>query len=392
MGYSADQCIVPVPVFGSSYVAVAKPKSWLSEKAGAVIGGGKNTLNACSMTRVHELSMPRLLSALVGTFFFSAAPQLAESTPFRLAGGSLGFAALSSLIVLFVLYRSLPQRRSFIIGSALFGSTVMAVMRYIFGTWLPSFNQFIKNPLVLSYTALSALMGLAMTYYFNDSSNRKINTMLRVALQLLGLGMLAGSASSKEGAALAVFSVIAWRVAPWFKQERSMLRVLRRAKDAVQHDLQETMFVDGGEEEPLTPLQQAATAFTATTPRTPTTAGPLTAAGRAVAGAVASAAQVPSPLVERGLILNVETGKTIQIGKGTYNKLKDGGYEIDFISGTITPPGAGVVAGGGGGISGDISGEFSRGRTSGSGSGRGRSASGSRKSGGTPRSRSKRRG
>jgi uncharacterized membrane protein YgcG len=224
--------------------------------------------------------------------------------------------------------------------------------------------------------------------------------MLRVALQLLGLGMLAGSASSKEGSVVAVLSVIAWRLAPLFKQERSMLRVLRRAKDAVQHDLQESMLVDGGSgEQPLTPLQQAAAAF-ASTPRTPTTAGaatattPLTSAGRAVVGAVATAAQVPSPLVERGLILNVETGKTIQIGKGTYNKLKDDGYDVDFISGTITPPGAGPRGGNGssGGVSGGASaGVVSRGRKSGSGGGsadRGRSASAGKKS--TPRSRSRR--
>ncbi|KAL4529975.1 hypothetical protein Ndes2437B_g08496 [Nannochloris sp. 'desiccata'] len=406
MGRSAEVCIVPVPVFDSSYVAVAKPKSWLSGRAGALVGNlNRDALassGACSMTRIHELSVPRLLSALMGAFFFSAAPQLAENTPFRLAGGSIGFAALSSLIVLFVLYRSLPQRRSFVFGSVLFGSTVAAAIRYIFGTWLPSFNQLIKNPIVLGYTALSALMGLAMTYYFNDTSNHKINIMLRVALQLSGLGMLAGSASSKEGAVFNVFAVIAWRLVPLFKQERSMIRVLRRAKDAVQHDFQGSILV---EEQPLTPLQRAAAAF-ASTPRTPPAAGaataeatPFTAAGRAVAGAVASATQVPSPLVERGLILNVETGKTIQIGKGTYNKLRDDGYDVDFINGTITPPGArGGGGSGSGGVSGASGGAVSRGRKSvgGSGGGRGRSASAGKKKsgggggGGTPRSKSRR--
>jgi len=401
MGRSAEMCVVPVPVFGSTYVAVAKPKSWLSDRSSALTF---DALAACSMKRVHELSMPRVLSALMGAFFFSAAPQLAESTPFRLAGGSIGFAALSSLVVLFVLYRSLPQRRSFVLGSVFFGSTVAAAIRYIFGTWLPSFHQLIRNPIVLGYSVLSALMGLAMTYYFNDTSNRKINTMLRVALQLSGLGMLAGSASSMGGAIFNVLAVIAWRLAPMFKQERSMIRVLRRAKDAVQHDFKESILVE--DEQPLTPLQQAAAAFTSI-PKTPPSAGigagaaaaennQFTSAGRAAAGADTSAAQVPSPLVERGLILNAETGKTIQIGKGTYNKLRKEGYTVDFIDGTITPPGAAPRRGSEGGVAGTSSGAVSRGRKSvgGSGGARGRSASAGKRSssgsrGGTPRSKSK---
>jgi len=392
MGRSAEMCIVPVPVFGSSYVAVAKPKNWLIDRSSALVGSKNSDAlaspAACSMKRVHELSMTRLLSSLMGAFFFSAAPQLAESTPFRLAGGSIGFAALSSLVVLFVLYRSLPQRRSFVVGSLFFGSTIAAAIRYIFGTWIPSFHQLIRNPIVLGYTALSAMMGLAMTYYFNDTSNRKINTMLRVGLQVSGLVMLAGSASSMEGAVFNVLAVTAWRLGLLFRQEQSMVHVLRRAKDAVRHDLQESILI---EEHPLTPLQQAAGAFTSSTPRTPHAPGAgadaataeinqFTAAGRAVAGAVASAAQVPSPLIERGLILNAKTGKTIQIGKGTYNKLRDDGYIVDFINGTITPPGAAASGGVSGGGSG---GALSRGRKSvgGSGGARGRSASAGKRSG-----------
>jgi hypothetical protein len=52
-----------------------------------------------------------------------------------------------------------------------------------------------------------------------------------------------------------------------------------------------------------------------------------------------------SPLVQRGLVLNLSTGKTVQIGKGTYNRLMVAGYEFDEVAGTLTPPG-GVKSGG----------------------------------------------
>ena len=41
-----------------------------------------------------------------------------------------------------------------------------------------------------------------------------------------------------------------------------------------------------------------------------------------------------------GLILNEGTGRTIQIGKATYNKLVSEGYEVDRQRGVMTPSGA----------------------------------------------------
>ena len=43
-------------------------------------------------------------------------------------------------------------------------------------------------------------------------------------------------------------------------------------------------------------------------------------------------------LVRRGKVLNVETDRTIAIGKSKYNELFLKGYEVDFEQGTITPP------------------------------------------------------
>lgn len=54
----------------------------------------------------------------------------------------------------------------------------------------PATSQVLRHPATLSYLALSGLAGLGLTYYYNAEGNRKVNTMLRVALQLVGLASL----------------------------------------------------------------------------------------------------------------------------------------------------------------------------------------------------------
>ena len=51
------------------------------------------------------------------------------------------------------------------------------------------------------------------------------------------------------------------------------------------------------------------------------------------------ARQPDSPLVQRGLILNERTGKTIKIGAATYNRLVLEGYTPNRAAGVLTPPG-----------------------------------------------------
>ena len=44
--------------------------------------------------------------------------------------------------------------------------------------------------------------------------------------------------------------------------------------------------------------------------------------------------------MQRGLILNERTGKTIKIGAATYNRLVLEGYTPNRAAGVLTPPGA----------------------------------------------------
>ena len=54
-----------------------------------------------------------------------------------------------------------------------------------------------------------------------------------------------------------------------------------------------------------------------------------------------------SPLVDRGLLLNEATGKTIKIHGPTYNRLRLEGYTVDEGRGTLSPPVRGARRGGG---------------------------------------------
>lgn len=126
----------------------------------------------------------------------------------------------------------MPHKGKLLAGTAVFGSSFLATMRWLFGVWLPSAHQVglwggrwtqagswqnlpgwhgiswaacrgwegnmmapaaigcdfvvessaqsapppqvLHHPLTLSYLGLSGLAGLALTYYYNNTENRKV--------------------------------------------------------------------------------------------------------------------------------------------------------------------------------------------------------------------------
>ncbi|KAL4856891.1 Nuclear envelope integral membrane protein 1 [Chlorella vulgaris] len=328
----SPNCTVAISPFGSTFVAVAKPKTWLA-------GGGGDPSRPCQLTRSEELSMPRLLAAVLGGFLFWNAGVLSESTPFRLTGGTVGFMALSSVILLFVLYRKVPHKGKLLAGSAVFGSTFLAAMRWLFGV--------LRHPATLGYLGLSGLAGMGLTYYYNNSENRKVNNMLRVALQLTGLAAVYFSASMSEASIALCVGLLGLKAARFIRQRGSLSSALASAKRNVQQQLAEEQ---GLEAEPEAPTRaapaarrQAAAARHTADAAAAAAAGPSSGAQQRTPVAARQQQQqqaVPevSPLIERGLVLNEETGHIIGIGKATYNRLVDAGYVVDRTSGTITPP------------------------------------------------------
>jgi hypothetical protein len=47
----------------------------------------------------------------------------------------------------------------------------------------------------MAYIALSGLVGLAVTYYYDSETNAKMHNILKYGLKLLGLGLVATSTS-----------------------------------------------------------------------------------------------------------------------------------------------------------------------------------------------------
>lgn len=215
-----------------------------------------------------------------------------------------------------------------------------------------------------------------------------------------------------EMALAAVLGMLSYKIFPFVAQERGIVSGLLQAKAAVQQELKDNL--PSTIEAPLMERAQSeiARALTARFPGSHGGHGEGQRLTVQIPGEFEAAAPVAgreevrearvqvtpgtpvavtpiqpvSPLVHRGLILNVETGKTIQIGKGTYNSLLESGYVVDTAQGTITPP---LTAGGNGGTSrrqshGDRGHGGGEGGSGGSGEGRGRRR-------GRSRSRSRRR-
>ena len=42
--------------------------------------------------------------------------------------------------------RQVPRKRTLAAGAALFGSSFLGAVRYMFGTWLPSWSQMLRSP------------------------------------------------------------------------------------------------------------------------------------------------------------------------------------------------------------------------------------------------------
>ena len=90
-------CHASISPYGTTAVAVVKPKGWF--------GDGGAEAAPCTLRREATFSIYRFLASLLGSYLFWNAPTLASNTAFRLTGGTLGFMALSSAVLLFILYR-----------------------------------------------------------------------------------------------------------------------------------------------------------------------------------------------------------------------------------------------------------------------------------------------
>ena len=332
---------------------------------------------------VHELSMNRLVAFLVGAMMFAYAPLLALSTAFHLTAGSLGCVLLSAIVVVFVVWRNVPYRRSLVAMVTMWGGAAAVIWKVVSAVHASALDRaggsllgLLLNPFVVAYVGVSGLVGMAVTYYVHDAGNVKMNRIVQVALQLCGVGLMVGSATTWVGGGVWCGVVVGWRwrsgVGRRVARETAR-KTMTRNLGTVAHSHPPALELDfSGAYEDAFGGFGVANGARAGMPgssarhgaqRTPTAASGGTRAPEyaheedrtpstpTVFQVTTTRGVPPSPtdfpeaeqarlhsLVRRGKVLNVETDRTIAIGKSKYNELFLKGYEVDFEQGTITPP------------------------------------------------------
>ena len=61
----------------------------------------------------------------------------------------------------------------------------------------------------LAYLGLSGLIGLAVTYYYDDEGNDKLKNILKYGMKMLGLGLVATSTSKAEASVALACAIVA---------------------------------------------------------------------------------------------------------------------------------------------------------------------------------------
>ena len=61
----------------------------------------------------------------------------------------------------------------------------------------------------LAYLGLSGLIGLAVTYYYDDEGNDKLKNILKYGMKLVGLALVATSTSKTEASVALACAIVA---------------------------------------------------------------------------------------------------------------------------------------------------------------------------------------
>eukprot|EP00884_Botryococcus_braunii_P017756 jgi/Botrbrau1/4664/Bobra.33_2s0034.2 len=353
--FDTEECRAGLSPFGDTHIFVPRPRR----------GGNKCTFRVSQKFSAFMLSL-----GIVGLLLYNFAGPLSESLIFRLGAGSVSFMLLSAVILLFVVYRTLPNKRAVAAMFTLFGTSMAGWFRFFFGQWIPSVHQLVSSKVVWLYMAVTCIIGWGVTYYFDREDNHKLHTILRYAMKLLGLGLIAFS-TSVPGISLTVclalvatdlrwvvphswlegFQSVVMRrgvpVGPNKKKTTGATKVLEEGSpwrklgklmdEAINTRLPWETKVDRGDFTPVRSDSQTNISLSSREVGTPTARNSSIQQGQGSSD---------SPLVQRGLMLNVSTGRAIKIGGPTYQALQDKGWEADMREGVIKPPGATPSKGG----------------------------------------------
>jgi hypothetical protein len=111
-----------------------------------------------------------------------------------------------------VLCRNAPLKRAIGAGFAISATGMLGLVRWAFGTWAPGIQQLMLSRVGVWYIIITATAGVAITYWLDQPDNYKVNTSIRVALQILALGVIYGRVADERLAlgAVAILMTFGW--------------------------------------------------------------------------------------------------------------------------------------------------------------------------------------
>eukprot|EP00890_Picochlorum_soloecismus_P002814 jgi/Picsp_1/3533/NSC_06371-R1_hypothetical protein CHLNCDRAFT_133177 [Chlorella variabilis] len=350
--------------------SMVKKYAWQSETVAMIPADGlmddkndsderQSNMNVCYVEHSSAFSSIRAALWMVGIAVLLNASRISTSLSFRLTAGAFTFMCMSGILLLYVIWKNVPHKKSMIVTYSMFGGGVALLLRL---ARMPSeyLLGWVSSPIFYVYLGMSGLVGMAVTYYFMSEDDVKIAKILEVGLGILGIVIMMWSATTiMGGIAMFVASIAVVRALPVCINMVSLSlnqKIRGRAREFTTKKLYfghgATFMQDTGEERPKSPLNASGVPETTrrpepnygsfsqrqeAPPHTPTTFRVSTVGTPPTPEDFANEVKL-SEIVKRGKIVNVETDRTIGIGKSTYNNLFMKGYVVDFVEGTITPP------------------------------------------------------
>lgn len=118
--------------------------------------------------------------------------------------------------IAFLCFRSVPYKRSLAAAFTISGTSLLALVRWLYGTWLPDAHTLVFSRPFAIYMGITAVVGWGVTYWLDDTNNVKLNNTIRVMLQMLGLSLVYSGISDERVAVAAVillvFGKVLWTV------------------------------------------------------------------------------------------------------------------------------------------------------------------------------------
>lgn len=164
--------------------SVVKKYSWQSESVEMITSDDvmddrlgsderQSNMKVCYVEHMSAFSAIRAAIWMVGIAVLLNAPRISTSLSFRLTAGALTFMCMSGILLLYVIWKNVPHKKSMIVTCSMFGGGMALLLRL---ARMPSeyLLGWVSSPIFYVYLGVSGLVGMAVTYYFMSEDDVKV--------------------------------------------------------------------------------------------------------------------------------------------------------------------------------------------------------------------------